>query len=115
MQKELSEVAEMQRSRLRKVIDPFRSILSVEHIGYRQYISDRISLHGEYTRDAKIVRHNLPWLIASSVPLAYLTKSLWLPLAYLNVTLYGRLYYRLNKTDCFFCQYSSLRTLKPVL
>ena len=45
MEKELKEVADMQRRRLKKVIDPMRSILALDTTGYRDYLGERVSDH----------------------------------------------------------------------
>jgi len=45
MEKELKEVADMQRRRLKKVVDPMRSILALDATGYRDYLGDRVSNH----------------------------------------------------------------------
>lgn len=36
MEKELKEVADMQRKRLKKVLDPMRSIMALDAAGYRE-------------------------------------------------------------------------------
>ena len=48
----------------------------------------------------------MPWLLASTVPLAYLTKSIKIPFIYLTFGLYATLYYNLvEKPDgCAFCR-----------
>ena len=51
-----------------------------------------------------MLRNNTPWLLAATVPLAYLTKSLMIPVAYLNVTLYWLLYTNLTNKDCYYCR-----------
>ena len=101
------EVAVLQRRRLKKVIDPMRSLMALEHAGYRQYLSTSVSNHAQFSRDAKIMRTNFPWLVAAAVPLSYLTKSLLIPMMFLNVTLYGLLYSNLVGQDCFYCQKQS--------
>jgi hypothetical protein len=45
MEKELKEVASMQRRRLKKVLDPMRSIMALDFSGYREYLGNRISSH----------------------------------------------------------------------
>ena len=104
MEKEIKEVAEMQRKRLKKVIDPFKSILSIEYSGYSRHLADRISEHGAYARDAKVYINNLPWLAASCIPLSYLTKSLIIPGWYLVGSLYILLFTNLVHKDCYFCR-----------
>ena len=39
MEKEINEVAEMQRKRLKQVIDPMQSLMAADHSGYSEYLS----------------------------------------------------------------------------
>ena len=115
MEREIKEVADMQRKRLKRVIDPFKSILSLDYSGYSKYLADRISEHGANLRDAKIYIYNLPWLAASCIPLAYLTKSLMIPGWYLGISLYTFLFTDLVYSDCYFCRPSPLRQQQVLL
>ena len=91
-----------------------KSLMAVEHIGYRIYLANRVSDHGRYSRDARLVHFNLPWLVAACFPLAYLTKSLQAPLFFLNVSLYTLLYTDLTIRDCYYCR-PSVRDLAAVV
>jgi len=113
MEKELKDIASMQRRRLKQVIDPMRSIMAIEHTGYRQYLSNTASEHARYQKDGKVHIRHAPWLLASCVPLAYLTKSLWLPTTYFMLGLSYLLYNSLINQDCFFCR-PTLRSLTPI-
>jgi hypothetical protein len=104
MEKELKEVADMQRRRLKKVVDPMRSILALDATGYRDYLGDRVSDHAAQRRDTKVMFDNLPWLLASCVPLSYLTKSLAIPGWYFGLSCYLLLFTDLMKHDCYFCR-----------
>ena len=57
----------------------------------------------------------MPWLAAGTVPLAYLTKSLKVPLAYLTIGLYWALYDTLLEKPeaCVFCR-PTMRDLHAV-
>ncbi|TNV75217.1 hypothetical protein FGO68_gene12228 [Halteria grandinella] len=104
MNKELQDVADMQRKRLKKVIDPLKSLVALDTIGYQSHLMQRCDTHGIYARDAIVLRTNFPYLLAASLPLAYLTKSLIVPTAYCIGSLYYLLYRSLAKDDCFFCR-----------
>ena len=110
MEKELKEVAEMQRKRVKKVIDPMKSLVTLDASGYRRYLSDRISDYVMNRRDTKVMFDNIPWLIASCFPLAYLTKSIAIPGWYFAISCYYLLFSDLLKHDCYFCR-QTLRTL----
>ena len=113
MNKELQEVADMQRKRLKKVLDPMRSLLCLEASGYRGHLATRVSEHAAQRRDTKVMFDNLPWLLASCAPLAYLTKSLAIPGWYFGVACYVMLFSDLMKHDCYYCR-PGLKKLGPV-
>ena len=74
-----------------------------------------MSRHGQKARDIYVLRNTLPWLVAATVPLAYLTKSLKIPLAYLMIGLYWALYDNLLEKPeaCVFCR-PTMRDLHAV-
>ena len=113
MNKELQEVADMQRKRLKKVLDPMRSLLCLEASGYREHLGTRVSEHAIQRRDTKVMFDNLPWLLASCVPLSYLTKSLAIPAWYFGLSCYVMLFTDLMKHDCYYCR-PGLKHLNPV-
>ena len=104
MEKELQEVAEMQRKRLKRVVDPMRSIMSLYSSGYPEHLGQRVSEFGAQRRDTKVMFDNIPWLMASCLPLAYLTKSLSIPTLYFGISCYFLLFTDLMKHDCYFCR-----------
>ena len=53
-----------------------------------------------------MTRKNLPWFFAGMIPLAYLTKSLMIPMIYLNIGVYTMLYRNLavKEDACIYCR-----------
>ena len=93
----------MQRKRIKRVIDPIKSITALQVAGYSADLNKKVSGHAAHYRDANIVRYNVPYLTLAAVPLAYLSKSIFVPMLFLNISLYGLLFKDLTGSKCFYC------------
>ena len=113
MEKEIKEVADLQRKRLKKVIDPMQSIMAIDNSGYIFHLVQKINEHGQYHRDGNALLTNMPWIVLSCIPLSYLTKSIAIPMYYFMGSFTYLIYREVINKDCWFCR-PTLRELEQV-
>ena len=104
MEKEIKEVADLQRKRLKNVIDPMQSLIAIDSSGYLNHLTKTLNDHGQYHRDGNVLLNNIPWIAVSCVPLSYLTKSIAIPMYFFMGSISYLLYRELIKKDCLFCR-----------
>ena len=104
MEKEINEVAEMQRKRLKQVIDPMHSLMAADHSGYSDYLLTKLNEHGYYHKTGNLQLNVVPWLAGSCIPLSYYTKSIFFPMLYFISSFSYLLYREVSTSDCFFCR-----------
>jgi hypothetical protein len=93
---EFTDIAQMQRRRLERVIDPIKYMLTVESTDFHDRM--RTDFHAfERKQTVKILLSNQQTsLVLSALPLAYLTKSLLFPLGFV---IFGTVYRIVESSD----------------
>lgn len=74
-------MASMQRKRLKKVVDPMKYMFTLALLDYKTKISSEVTDNSR-SITFQILRTKMMWLVASSIPLGCLTKSLMIPFLY---------------------------------
>ena len=78
--------------------------MAVDHAGYSEYLCSKANEHGMYHKDGNLLLTNAPWLAAACLPLSYVTKSLFVPMAYFLGAFSYLLYREIGTNDCFYCR-----------
>ena len=88
-----NDMAEMQRWRLKKVVDPIKYMLSVVNSGYGAVrLAEFTHIQNNLVMNTVYSNPNTLLVLASAVPLAYATKSLLIPALFV----WGSFMYKLS-------------------
>ena len=94
-----NDMAEMQRWRLKKVVDPLKHIISVSLSGYGVVKYNQFNQHqNTFMHDQVYTNPNSLLLLSSAFPLAYATKSILIPVLFV----WSTLLYKISTQDTGF-------------
>ena len=100
-QQQLSDVAQMQRKRLQKVVDPIKYLLAVEHSSYPQHALTHFRQASSLVKKSVFESPQTLALIVSCVPLMFLTQSLVIPIVWFNGVMWYRNHTALKTSGYF--------------